>query len=59
MLNLKRVTIEYCMEELSRAYQRNYGDLEHQLGNIIVWSGHLALENIATLMPYTMMSSTR
>jgi len=47
MLNLQRVTIEYCMEELSRAYQRNYGDLEHQLGNIIVWSGHLALENIA------------
>jgi hypothetical protein len=47
MLNLQKVTIEYCLEELRRAYQRSYTDMEQQLGNIIVWSGHLALENIA------------
>jgi len=29
------------------AYQRTYGELEPQLGNIIMWSGYLALENIA------------
>ena len=47
MLNLHRVTIDYCMEKLREVYQRTYGNLEPQLGNIIVWSGYLALENIA------------
>ena len=47
MLNLKRVMIEYCMEELREAYRRSYSEMEQQLGNIIAWSGHLALENIA------------
>jgi hypothetical protein len=35
------------MEKLRVAYQRTYGELEPQLGNIIMWSGYLALENIA------------
>jgi hypothetical protein len=47
MLNLKRVTIEYCMEELRKVYRRTYSDMEPELGNIMVWCGHLALENIA------------
>ena len=47
MLNLQKVKIEYCMDQLSKAYERNYSDIEQQLGNIIVWSAHLALENIA------------
>lgn len=47
MLNLKRIMIEYCIEKLRKGYQRNYSDMEQQLGNIIVWSGRLALENIA------------
>lgn len=47
MLNLQKIKIEYTMDQLSKAYERNYSKLEQQLGNIIVWSTHLALENIA------------
>ncbi len=47
MLNFQRITIEYFVEELRRAYLRTYSDMAPQFGNIIVWSGRLALENIA------------
>jgi hypothetical protein len=47
MLNLQKIKIEYCMDQLSKAYERQYSNLEQQLGNIIVWSAQLALENIA------------
>jgi len=47
MLDLKKVTIDYCMEELRKGYRRTYSDMEPQFGNITVWSGGLALENIA------------
>ncbi len=47
MLNLQKIKIDYCMDQLSKAYERNYNNLEQQLGNIIVWSAHLALETIA------------
>ena len=47
MLNLQRVVIGYCMEELRRGYRQTYSDMEPQFGNITVWSGRLALENIA------------
>jgi hypothetical protein len=47
MLNLQKIKIEYTMDQLSKAYERNYSKLEQQLGNIIVWSTHLSLENIA------------
>ncbi len=47
MLSLKRNTIEIFVEELKRVYQRTYTDLEPEYGNIIVWTGRLALENIA------------
>ena len=47
MLNLQKIKIEYCMDQLSKAYDRNYSNMEPQLGNIIVWSAHLALETIA------------
>ena len=47
MLNLQKVKIEYCMDQLSRGYERNYSRLDQQLGNIIVWCANLALENIA------------
>ena len=47
MLNLRKVMIEHCMTELRNAYRRTYTDMEPQFGNIIVWSGQLALENIA------------
>lgn len=47
MLNLEKIKIEYCMNQIRSAYRRNYSDMERELGNIIVWSSHLALENIA------------
>jgi hypothetical protein len=47
MLNVQRIVIRYAMRELRSAYTRTYSDMERQLGNIMVWSGHLALENIA------------
>jgi hypothetical protein len=47
MLNVQRIVISYAMKELRSAYIRTYSDMEPQLGNIMVWSGHLALENIA------------
>lgn len=47
MLNLDKIKIEYCMDQLRRAYERNYSDMEKELGNILVWSAYLALENIA------------
>jgi hypothetical protein len=47
MLNLQRVKKDYCTEKLRDGYKRTYSELEHNLGNIIVWATHLALENIA------------
>ena len=47
MLNLRRLAIEHFVQELRKAYLRTYSDLEPQFGNIIAWSGRLALENIA------------
>lgn len=47
MLNLRKITIDYFVEELKKAYRRTYSDMEPQLENIIGWSGRLALENIA------------
>ncbi len=47
MLNLQKIKIEYCIDNLSKAYERNYSEMEQQLLNIIVWSTHLALETIA------------
>ena len=47
MLNLRKITIDYFVEELKKAYRRTYSDLEPQCDNIIAWSGRLALENIA------------
>ena len=35
------------MEQIKGAYRRNYSDMEQQLGNVIGWSSHLALEIIA------------
>lgn len=47
MLNFQRITIEYFVEELGRAYLRTYSDKAPKFGNILVWAGRLALENIA------------
>ena len=47
MLNLQKLTIDRSVAELRKAYERIYSNIDQQLGNIIVWSGRLALENIA------------
>ncbi|MEJ2235359.1 MAG: hypothetical protein P8X67_15670 [Syntrophobacterales bacterium] len=47
MLNLQKLAINLCVEELRSAYERTYSTMEQQLGNIIMWSGRLVLENIA------------
>ncbi len=47
MLNLQKIKIDYCKTRIQEAYRRTYSDMEKGLGNIIVWTAHLALENIA------------
>jgi hypothetical protein len=47
MLNLRKLTIDYFVDELTKAYQRTYSNMEPSFANIIAWSGRLALENIA------------
>jgi hypothetical protein len=47
VLNLQKLVIEHFVKELKGAYQRTYSDLEPEYGNVIAWSGQLALENIA------------
>ena len=46
MLNLQKIAIECFVEELGKAYLRTYGEMAPKFGNILVWSGRLALENI-------------
>lgn len=47
MLNLQRLVIDHFVAELQNTYRRMYSDVDSQFGNIISWTGHLALENIA------------
>ena len=47
MLNLQELVVERFVQELRDAYRQTYSDLEPQFGNIVSWSGRLALENIA------------
>ncbi|HSH05080.1 MAG TPA: metal-dependent phosphohydrolase [Anaerolineae bacterium] len=47
MLNLQEIVITTFVDELKRAYQQTYNLIQPQYGNIIAWSGQLALENIA------------
>ncbi len=47
MLNLQKIKADYCKTQINEAYQRTYSDMEKGLGNIITWTAHLALENIA------------
>ena len=47
MLNPQKLVIRHFVRELKTAYQRTYGIMEQQFGDIIAWTGRLALENIA------------
>ena len=42
MLNLQKVKSDYCKTSIQEAYQRTYSDMEKGLGNVIVWTAHLA-----------------
>lgn len=46
-MNLQSVVIEHFVKELKGAYQQTYSLLEPQYGNVLEWTGRLALENIA------------
>ncbi|MGB5617479.1 MAG: hypothetical protein WBM78_11610 [Desulfobacterales bacterium] len=39
--------MDYCVEQLSSAYRQTYSNMGQELGNVITWSSHLALEIIA------------
>ncbi len=47
MLNLQQLIIEPFIDQIRTAYERTYGQMRSELANILEWSGHLALENIA------------
>lgn len=47
ILNLQSLVIEHFVKELKAAYQQTYSLMEPQYGNILEWTGRLALENIA------------
>ncbi|HET91103.1 MAG TPA: metal-dependent phosphohydrolase [Chloroflexi bacterium] len=47
MFNPQKLIIVHFVKELEDTYQQNYGDTEPPYGEIIAWTGRLALENIA------------
>ncbi|MCP4350789.1 MAG: metal-dependent phosphohydrolase [Desulfobacterales bacterium] len=47
MLNIHKLVIDPFVTELKTAYEETYGGVDPDLANIIGWTGHLALENIA------------
>lgn len=47
ILNLQNIVIEHFVKELKGAYHQTYSLMEPQYGNILEWTGRLALENIA------------
>jgi hypothetical protein len=47
MINWHELTIDMFVEQLRTVYQRTYGDISSDFGNIVIWCGRLVLENIA------------
>lgn len=47
MLNPQELVIEHFVDELRETYRQNYGITEPPYGEIVGWTGRLALENIA------------
>ncbi len=47
MLNLHKIIIEHFVEELRTAYYEMYHVMEPEYGNVVEWTGRLALENMA------------
>ena len=47
MISWQELTIEMFVEQLRRVYDRTYGEIDKTFGNIVVWCGRLALQNIS------------
>lgn len=47
MFNPYQIIINHFVQQLQSAYQRTYSNLDPEIGNIIGWTGRLALEIIA------------
>jgi hypothetical protein len=47
MLNIQGLVIQHFVKELREAYQQTYNTMQPQYGNILEWTGRLALESIA------------
>ncbi len=47
MFNPTQTLITTFVQQLQAGYEQNYGGLKANYGNIIAWSGRMALENIA------------
>jgi len=47
MFNPTEMIIDGFVDQLVKAYQRNYGSLEEANGSIIAWAGRMALEHFA------------
>jgi hypothetical protein len=47
MISWQELTIDMFVEQLRMVYERTYGDIDRTFGNIVVWCGRLALENIS------------
>jgi len=47
MINWQELTIDMFVEQLRKVYQRTYGEINSDFGNIVIWCGRLVLENIA------------
>jgi hypothetical protein len=61
MFNPTELVIDAFVEQLEKAYQRNYGSLESSNSSIIAWAGRMSLEHFANSdalyhnMEHTMM----
>ncbi len=47
VFNSTELVIEEFVRQLEQAYRRNYGRLEENYGDVVVWAGRMALERIA------------
>jgi hypothetical protein len=58
MLDIRGLIIQHFVQELREAYQQTYNLMEPQFGNILEWTGRLALVRVAA-RPAARMSYSR
>jgi hypothetical protein len=47
MFNVNKILITHFVKEIKKAYSESFGNLYPEYANVIAWTGHMALENIA------------